>query len=355
MKSTYKFALAASVLIALVLVGRAIRPTSTPEQPKKIYPLGNAPGVAGVIVHSDRANPGYTLIAPMYDPQSYLIDLDGKVVNTWRLSHKPGFAAYLLDDGSLARTTLRSPLDFNVARGASGGVQISSWEGEVLWDYQLPIEYGIAHHDIEILPNGNVLLLAWVMKTKEELVAHGRDPSLIQESAADFNVRDASSALQEQAKQARLISEVILEIEPRGATEGTIVWKWAAWDHVVQSYDETKPNFGKPDENPGQIDINFQTDNKFDWLHFNAIDYHAESDQILISCFRYNEIWISITEQPLRRRLVDRVAGTATEGTCSIAGATLRHTTLDPRTTVSFLAFIAPTGFQSAFREPTMC
>ena len=35
------------------------------------------------------------------------------------------------------------------------------------------------HHDFEILPNGNVLMIAWERKTGAESIAAGRDPSLL--------------------------------------------------------------------------------------------------------------------------------------------------------------------------------
>lgn len=57
----------------------------------------------GLIAHDPaRAQPGYTLFAPMYgDGTVYLIDMDGEAVHTWRLPYRPGLYGYLLDNGHL--------------------------------------------------------------------------------------------------------------------------------------------------------------------------------------------------------------------------------------------------------------
>src|SRR5439155_12724431 len=57
----------------------------------------------GLIAHdAARAQPGYTLFAPMYgDGTVYLVDMHGKVVHTWRLPYRPGLHGHLLANGHL--------------------------------------------------------------------------------------------------------------------------------------------------------------------------------------------------------------------------------------------------------------
>ena len=57
----------------------------------------------GLIAHdAARAQPGYTLFAPMYgDGTVYLVDMDGKVAHTWRLPYRPGLYGHLLPNGRL--------------------------------------------------------------------------------------------------------------------------------------------------------------------------------------------------------------------------------------------------------------
>ncbi len=131
----------------------------------------------------------------------------------------------------------------------------------------------LPHHDIEPLPNGNVLILAWEFKTEAEAIAAGRNPDLI--------------------SQGKLWPEQLIEIKPTGPpTSGEVVWEWHLWDHLIQDYDPTKANYGVVADHPELIDINFADKGKADWIHANAIDYNPELDQIIISCHGFNEFWI---------------------------------------------------------------
>ncbi|NIV81091.1 MAG: hypothetical protein GWN39_20625, partial [Thermoplasmata archaeon] len=56
----------------------------------------------------------------------------------------------LLENGTLLRG--RSGSD-----GSPDGVQMLDWNGTVIWDYQPPDGF-LWHHDIEPMPNGNILL-----------------------------------------------------------------------------------------------------------------------------------------------------------------------------------------------------
>ncbi len=73
-----------------------------------------------------------------------------------------------------------------------------------------------------MLPNGNVLMLAYEMKTRGEAVAAGRDPALLTEG--------------------QIYPEQLVEVDP--ATD-SIVWEWHLWDHMVQDFDSSKANFGR--------------------------------------------------------------------------------------------------------------
>ena len=121
---------------------------------------------------------------------------------------------------------------------------------------------------MQVLPNGNVLLSAWELRSFEECVAMGRDP----ESLSDD----------------QLWSDHIVEIAPDGAGGGKVVWKWCFWDHLVQEHDESKPNFGRPSEHPGRLDVN-ACPGDTDWIHVNSISYNAELDQILLSSPNFSE------------------------------------------------------------------
>ena len=57
----------------------------------------------GLIAHDPaRAQPGYTLFAPMFgDGTVYLVDMAGAVAHTWRMPYRPGLYGYLLENGHL--------------------------------------------------------------------------------------------------------------------------------------------------------------------------------------------------------------------------------------------------------------
>lgn len=214
---------------------------------------------------------GYTLFAPVV-PRSttYLIDNAGQVVRTWGGTLPPGQAVMLLNDGSLLRT--EAPNVQAMGGGGAGGIiKKIGWDGNLIWQYD---HYGPtyrSHHDVEVMPNGNVLLLVWESHTVAEALAAGRLQSRLVENA--------------------LWSERVIEVKPTGPTSGEIVWSWNSWDNLIQDADPTKPNYGVVNENPDRIDINCGG-NRSDWLHANAVRYNPTRDEVMISLHNINELWI---------------------------------------------------------------
>ena len=207
---------------------------------------------------------------------------------------------------------------FQDSGGLGGRIQELDWNGDVLWDFRWDSEAGLSHHDIEILPNGNILLIAWDRTTRDAALAAGRDPELL---AGD-----------------EFWSCGVYEIKPTYPEGGDVVWSWHTMDHLVQARDESLPNYGVPSLFPHRVDINGDFDDQpmsdeeeqeekdamaaigygggaddagetteaedreaaerkartkdADWMHTNAIDYHAGLDQIVLSVRRFDEVWI---------------------------------------------------------------
>lgn len=226
----------------------------------------------GLVLKTEAASPGYTLIAPFGGQSTYLINLDGKVVHQWTTDRKPSQAAYLLKTGGLLRTYKVANEVFNVPGGPAGGIQKFDWDGKLIWDYQVSNDLMMSHHDIEPMPNGNVLVVVWELKTKQQAIAAGRDP----EKLAD----------------GRLWPEAILELKPEGLNGAEIVWQWKLWDHLIQSHDESKSNFGRPDEHPEKVDLNYIDRPIADWIHCNSIDYNPQLDQIMLCGRTFDELWV---------------------------------------------------------------
>ena len=218
---------------------------------------------------------GYILFNPQGSTTTYLISNDGKLVHSWESNYKTGNSVYLLENGNLLRTAnVRGKFG---AEGAAGRVEEFSWDGDLLWSYEYSSETVLFHHDLEPLPNGNVLLVAWERISKEDSLAAGRDSSLIPTGTKG-------------KKDTSLWMDHIVEVNK----QGEIVWEWHVADHLVQDYDKTKANYGIVADHPEKININYLGTARVsnDWNHVNAIDYNADLDQIMISCRNFSEIWV---------------------------------------------------------------
>ena len=240
----------------------------------------------GLIYCTDEIEQGYTLFSPMASNTSYLIDHFGREVHHWTSpgNHRPGLSAYLLDDGSLLRTANlgnNQPGEFS-GGGSAGKVERISWDGNLEWSWTYSSELYRSHHDIEPLPNGNFLMIAWEYRSESEAAEAGKYPQ-----------DDSSRAL----GTTSVWPDRIIEVKPVGTEQAEIVWQWTFWDHLIQDYDSTKSNYGVVSEHPELLDVNFidsvgGASGGRDWLHCNGIDYNPVLDQIAISCKNTNEIYI---------------------------------------------------------------
>ena len=132
----------------------------------------------GLRINSREATPGYVLYSPLKSGTTLLIDRDANVVHSWEIEYASS-SPYLLDDGRLLCTGRDPDAEHFDAGGATGILQILSWEGELIWEWKLSDSQRVLHHDVEPLPNGNLLAIVWERKTTDEARAVGRraDPS----------------------------------------------------------------------------------------------------------------------------------------------------------------------------------
>ncbi len=132
----------------------------------------------GLIMHDSTASfNGYTLFTPLPSKVTYLIDNEGYLVHSWNSSYEPGQAVMLLEDGSLLRTAFVKNTNPFTAGGAGGRVEKIDWDGNLIWSFNCYSSEYSSHHDVEVLPNGNILLIVWENKTYNEAVSAGRNPS----------------------------------------------------------------------------------------------------------------------------------------------------------------------------------
>ena len=235
----------------------------------------------GLFEYDAQAAEGYTLFSPLLaGSNQYLLNNCGEVVHTWNSPvTSPANSMYLLEDGTMLYPARADTANNNPITGGGGGERIirKDWDGTILWDYIYYDETKKLHHDIELLPNGNVLAIAWVLIDSVDCVAAGRNPERLSRSV--------------------LWTERVIEVEPTGPTTGNIVWQWDLWDHLVQDFDPVRDNYAVVGDHPELLDINwlntFESDSsRHDFVHLNSIDYNAELDQIVLSSQVHSEIWI---------------------------------------------------------------
>jgi hypothetical protein len=212
----------------------------------------------------------YTFYSVQNSTSAVLLDTNGTTYHTWSFgsSARTGYSSYLLSGGTVLRTVARQGNSFQ-GGGMCGQVQKVDWDGNVLWNYICSTTTYCSHHDIHPMPNGNVLLIVYELKSSSEVTQAG-------------------------CKWAHTMwPDMIMEVQPTGASSGEIVWEWHAWDHLVQDYDPTKDNYGVVADHPELLDINYANSQQTkDWMHVNGIDYNEELDQIVISSHFLNELYV---------------------------------------------------------------
>jgi Spy/CpxP family protein refolding chaperone len=271
-------------------------------QPAKDEGKKAPPVKLGLAVNDPKAFQGYTLFCSLSSTTSYLIDMQGKVVRSWESDCSPALCPFLLESGQILRggSLGAEAQPFGPGPGVGGRVQKFTWDGELVWDFKFFNSKQLPHHDLTPMPNGNVLMIVWDRKTAQEAIAAGRRPEMTGDS--------------------HLLPDSLIEIKPTGKTTGEIVWEWHLWDHLVQDFDKSKPNYGNVAEHPELVNINYGEDalapvatskadkDKLksvgyvganrggranpDWTHCNGVSYHPDLDQVMVSVHSFSEFWI---------------------------------------------------------------
>ena len=270
----------------------------------------------GLVTREAGAFEGYTLFAPLSSRSIYLVDMEGNVVHEWETGHAPAGSVYLTDAGHLLRGARQDENPRFNGGGIGGLIQEWDWNGELVWEFEIADDYQTAHHDIEPMPNGNVLVIVWEHRFREDAIEFGRDPAKVGEAG--------------------MWPDAVLELKPVRPDDAEVVWEWHAWDHLVQDFDPDKAGYGSIPEHPDRLDINVdhraeapiseeerarqeEVEEQMralgyvggdeeeeeapdaaantrgslpDWMHTNGIDYHPGLDLILLSSPELNEILV---------------------------------------------------------------
>ena len=250
---------------AALLIASLVAPTALAQQ------------TVGLFKRTAAASSGYyTIISPNSAKSTYLIDMDGRPVHQWTSSYAAGLIGFLRPNGNLVRAgSIGAAADpnFKPNQGGGGILEEYDWNGNLVWSMNLSDSQFLQHHDIEILPNGNILATRWEFHTAADAIAAGRDPANV--------------------TAGKLWSEQIIEIQPTLPSGGTIVWSLRSWDHMVQQFDSTKANYGSVSANPQRFDMNPPDgDTSDDFQHCNSVKYNPDLDEIIINFHRYSEFFI---------------------------------------------------------------
>ena len=204
------------------------------------------------------------LICPNGGQTPYLVDKGGNIKHSWSLDTFLGNDFELLPNGKtlgIFKTT--NPI---LGFGGYGGVINLFDQNNILeWTYEVSNENEIAHHDVELLKNGNIMIMLW---EKIEVDTH-------QNFGVDFDQP--------------IYIEKLIEVNPE---TNEIVWQWRSWDHIIQEHDINASAFGSVIQNPHKIDINYNLQDNGDFMHANGIDLDETNDLIYMSVNFFSEIWV---------------------------------------------------------------
>jgi len=203
-----------------------------------------------------QAYPGYTLFGVRSN--TYLVDLEGRVVHTWPIGTNP----HLLTNGNLLDAAGGDVNGFP-------GLKEVDWSGNPVWQYTESRTGYAPHHDFLRIFNSKLnafttLYLAAKSVTSNQCVAAGCNPANGPYTNAQV--------------------DAMIEVD----LSGTVVWEWCFFDHGIQDFDAGKSNYvgaGKTIASyPGRLNLNLPgRPITHDWLHCNSLDYNTNLDQIVIN------------------------------------------------------------------------
>jgi|GEM_PF-615266 len=219
---------------------------------------------------------GFALYNESNQNTAYLIDKDGNIAHSWSCNRPANYAMALKPNGNIVRGAVASNNQIN---GAAIGGLLQEYDpsGNVVWEFTYSTGTVISHHDIGLMPNGNVLLIAWEYVSNADLQDLGYTGN------------------------GNKYATHFIEVQQNG-TGGQIVWEWHILDHLIQDTDPNKPNYGVIADHPERLDINVSTNTSgggpgggggaSDWFHFNGLDYNEDLDQIVTTSRFLSELFI---------------------------------------------------------------
>jgi sugar lactone lactonase YvrE len=160
-----------------------------------------------------RAFNGYTLFAPTFNSDAWLIDMQGRVVHHWAMETAPASHGKLLPNGNLMwqGKGLGSMPEFV---GSGSELVEVDWSGRKVWRYE---EVGL-NHDFLPLPNGNLIVNVFV-PLPERIAAQ------------------VQGGLPGTELKGRIWGSCLKEI----TRAGEVLWEWNLFEHLDPAEDRICP------------------------------------------------------------------------------------------------------------------
>lgn len=161
---------------------------------------------------------------------------------------------------------------------AGGPIMSSTGKATSFWSFRYIGEDYSQHHDFCVMPNGNLLLVAWEYKNPQEVLW----------PAARRPLSRPRACLSITSSKSRKPGPIPGRSSGNGMP-GTISCRTKP----------ALPNYGQASSRPERINVNavgalVKDTGKIDldWTHVNGIDYNAQTDQIMLSVHTQSEVWI---------------------------------------------------------------
>lgn len=156
------------------------------------------------IYDSSKAYNGYTLFAPMWGKNAWLIDMKGRVVHRWLMKHVPAAHGKLLPNGNLLWQGRGSQALEGFGGNGTELVEVD-WDGNEIWRHNDLF----VNHDFVRLNNGNTILNKLV-QTPDNIAAK------------------IKGGIPGTEREGKIWSCCFQEI----TKEGNVVWEWKHYEHL---------------------------------------------------------------------------------------------------------------------------
>jgi hypothetical protein len=166
----------------------------------------------GVTYYDEKKSAGgYTLFST-YNYDVWLIDMEGNIVNRWRMPYSPGSHQWLLPTGNMLHAGMiksHEEMGLPVEMTAIGGVLVEvDWDSNLTWKAMAPY----SNHDIRPMDNGHVMY-------------HSYNPDgILPEDVA----KKMKGGLPGTEFEGQVWGDMVHELD----RDGNVVWEWKACEHL---------------------------------------------------------------------------------------------------------------------------